>query len=276
MASTSWSATCSTRATIRARSGPGWTTSPCGAGPSRCPCNGGATLNSSRTTWARLPRLAEAAATLGLARTHTWVLPETVHRPARASDHDAYHAEVVRWHVERLGAIARVLDGFGIRLGLEVIGVSSSRTGRGLPFVCRLADLDRVLGSIQDESSNVGILLDGWHLHAAGEAIEAGLGWGIEAVVGLHIADLPAAANPDRAAMNDGDRGLPGENGAIDNTSLLKRLFEAGYDGPVTAEPMPGCRSLAGLDPKTVVRRVATAMRSVWPVGDPLIFSDDG
>jgi sugar phosphate isomerase/epimerase len=168
-------------------------------------------------------------------------------------------------HLTRLGAIARVLADHGSRLGLEAIGVESFRTGRGVPFVPRLGDLDRVLGALWDESPELGILLDGFHLYAAGETIEAGLSWGVKHVVWVHIADLPATAGPDRRLIRDDDRGLPGENGAIDSRDLLRRLAEEGYDGPVTAEPMAGCRALAGMSPGSAVRRVAEAVRSVWP-----------
>lgn len=217
----------------------------------------------------RLPRLAEAAAVLGLSRTGTWVMPETPERPETSAERAAHHADVARLHRERLGAIARMLDRFGIRLGLEVIGVASSRTGRGLPFVARMADLGPVLSSLRDEAPNVGIVLDGWHLYAAGESFETGLMWGLPGVVWVHVADLPAKALADPSAMIDGDRGLPGENGAIDNRGLLQRLSDVGYHGPVTAEPMPGCRTLAGREPEAIAQMVASALRSVWPGADP-------
>jgi len=89
----------------------------------------------------------------------------------------------------------------------------------------------------------------------------------VDRVVWVHVADLPATAPPDldRGAIRDHERGLPGENGAIDARRLLRRLAEEGYDGPVTAEPMAGCRSLAGLSAGLTVRHVAAALRSVWP-----------
>jgi sugar phosphate isomerase/epimerase len=205
----------------------------------------------------RLPRLAEVAATLGLTRSGTWVMPET---PPGAS-----LAATVDLHIARLGAIARVLADQGSRLGLEAIGVESFRTGQGELFVPRLGDLDRVLGALWDEAPNLGILLDGFHLYAAGETVEAGLAWGVERLVWVHVADLPASAGPDRRAIRDDDRGLPGENGAIDARDLLRRLAEEGYHGPVTAEPMAGCRALAGMSVSSAVRRVAEAIRSVWP-----------
>jgi sugar phosphate isomerase/epimerase len=211
---------------------------------------------------ARLPRLAEAAARLGLQCTGTWVLPETPALTGAGAD----HAAVAQMHLERLGALGRTLEPFGIRLGLEVISVASFRTGCGVPFVTRMADLDPLLKPLLGEAPNVGIVLDGWHLYAAGESVEAGLSWGVEKVVWTHIADLPAEAPRDPLAMNDNIRGLPGENGAIDCTMLLQRLANAGYAGPVTPEPMPGCRTLLHLNPQAVVARVAQALRSVWPL----------
>jgi len=110
--------------------------------------------------------------------------------------------------------------------------------------------------------------MDGFHLYAAGEAVEAGLRWGVERVVWVHVADLPGSTVPDRAQIVDAERGLPGENGTVDSRKLLDRLDELGYDGPVTAEPLAGCRSLRGLGPEGKARAVALAIRSVWPDRD--------
>jgi sugar phosphate isomerase/epimerase len=216
---------------------------------------------------ARLPALAEAAAVLGLRWTGTWVMPETPGRFEDPREQARHRAETVALHVERLGRIARALGPFGIRLGLEVIGVASFRTGRGEPFVTRLADLGPLLASVRREADNVGVLVDAFHLYAAGEPVEAGLAWGGGVVVWVHVADLPAAAPADRGGIRDHDRGLPGEHGAVPSRRLLARLLEEGYDGPVTAEPLAGCRALAELSAEQVARRVAGAVRSVWPAG---------
>lgn len=213
----------------------------------------------------RLPFYAEAAATLGLLRTGTWVMPETPRQPVSEESLESVLTEVAALHVERLGAIARVLDVHGVRLGLEVIGVESFRKGEGIPFVPRLADFDQRLGALWDEAPNLGILIDAFHLYAAGETVEAGLPWGVGRVVWVHVADLPKGAAADRRLMHDNDRGLPGEHAAVDCRGMLERLERAGYAGPVTAEPMPGCRSLAGLNPEATAHHVAAALHSVWP-----------
>ena len=220
---------------------------------------------SFRLGLASLARLAEVASTLGLTRTGTWVMPETPGRPEGEEGRRAHRAEVAALHVRRLGEMARVLDEFGIRLGLEVIGVESSRTGHGEPFIARLADLGRELPAIWHEAPNLGILLDAFHLHAADEPIEAGLAWGVEEVVWVHVADLPPSAPADRSRIVDADRGLPGENGAVDVRRFLTRLANEGYDGPVTAEPLANCRSLAGLGPPAVARKVKASLDAAWP-----------
>ena len=76
---------------------------------------------------ARLPKLAEAARLMGLSRTGTWVMPETPDRPEGDDPAviAAHRAALVAFHVERLGAIARILAEHGSRLGLEVIGVET-------------------------------------------------------------------------------------------------------------------------------------------------------
>ncbi|WP_406693591.1 TIM barrel protein [Singulisphaera sp. Ch08] len=217
----------------------------------------------------QLSRFAEAAAVVGARQTGTWVMPETLATLEPDGNRSSLLAATAEMHVQRLGAIARVLANHGVRLGLEVIGVESFRSGRGVPFVTRLSELDRQLGAIWQESANLGILVDGFHLYAADETIEAGFAWGVDRIVWVHVADLPTSSRSDRSAIQDHDRGLPGENGAIDSGQLLRRLAEEGYSGPVTAEPGAKCRSLAGRSAQEIARLVASAMNAVWPQPTP-------
>ncbi|MBX6315508.1 MAG: sugar phosphate isomerase/epimerase [Isosphaeraceae bacterium] len=209
----------------------------------------------------RLPRYAEAAAVLGLRRTGTWVLPAA----------EGPLAQIEALHEERLSTIARILADHGTRLGLEVIGVASSWSGQGTPFLHRMGDpaFAHLLCKIRAVVPDVGVLVDAFHLYAAGEGIETGLAWGVESIVWVHVADLPAGSDGNRAAIRDEDRGLPGEHGAVACHPLLASLSRLGYDGPVTAEPQPGCRSLAGLGPEAAARKVARALAAIWPEAAP-------
>jgi sugar phosphate isomerase/epimerase len=212
----------------------------------------------------QLGRCADAAAALGLTRTGTWIMPET---PAQTADDASNLRATASLHRDRLGAIAEVLNARGIQLGLEVIGVESFRTGKGVPFVTRIDQLDERLGPITELGPNVGILADVFHLHAAGESIEAPFAWGIDRIVWVHVADLPAGPTPQQQEIDDQQRGLPGENGAVDVERFLWALEDRGYSGPITVEPMAGCRSLAGLTPIAKARAVADSIRRVFRRG---------
>ncbi len=208
----------------------------------------------------KLPTYARAAADLGLIRTATWVMPEWV-----AEDHDP-RISAREFHVRRLGKIAKILDDHGVRLGLEVIGVDSSRSGRGLPFVHRLADVEPLRAQIEAEAGvPVGILADSWHLYAAGEPAETVLGWEARQIVWVHVADVAVHDPADRHLLRDDKRGLPGETGRVESRRLLEILQSRGYDGPVTAEPLTKCHALAGLDPARVAHATFKAIQSVWP-----------
>ena len=213
---------------------------------------------------AELPKFAAAAARLGCDRTGTWVLPETLTMPPPGGDPATFRAEVAAWHVDRIGRIGRVLADFGVQLGLEVIGVTSFRQGLGVPFVTRMGDLKSTLADLMNEL-NVGLLVDVWHLHAADEPIEVALSWGVERIVWAHLADLPAGHAGDLATLIDAERGLPGTQGTIDCRGFLRMLQQAGYEGPVTVEPLARCGSLVGQEPDEVARRVKRSLATCWP-----------
>lgn len=213
-----------------------------------------------RRDLATLPALADAAAELGLVRTGTWVLPECVDAPGRDPQ-----AETLRFHIDRLAPIADVLAARSIRLGLEVIGPERSRAGRFPRFITRLGELGPILDALSGRT-NVGILIDAFHLYAAEESLAVALQTGVGSIAWVHVADLPTGASGDRAAIVDADRGLPGDHGAVDNRGLLAAITAGGYDGPVTAEPLERCASLAGLTPVEIASTVFRSLRSVWPV----------
>lgn len=203
----------------------------------------------------RLPVFAAAAAQLGLCRTGTWVLPATKNDLKATAD----------WHRDRLGTMARVLADQGISIGIEAIGPRSARAGLGQPFVTRLADIEARLGPLWRDHTNLGLLVDAFHLFAADEPIQVALKWGVGRVVWCHVADLPADATGDRDAIQDDDRGLPGERGRIDCASLLAELEQAGYGGPVTIETRSVSRALRHLGPEGITSAAAAALRRIWP-----------
>jgi sugar phosphate isomerase/epimerase len=220
----------------------------------------------------RLPGLARAAATLGLFRTGTWVMPQTIAPPGPDCDHHELRIATCSLHLERLGKIASILADWGCRLGLEIMGPATARTGPGVPFVSRYAELKKWFAELRAQHSNVGVLVDSFHLFAAGETVAAGLVWGDEAVVWVHLADSTRA---DPSCVLDQERELPGLTGLGDSKGLLKLLSERHYDGPASVEPLNQCRSIQGLDAREVARQVLAALRRVWPQ-TPTHARDDG
>jgi sugar phosphate isomerase/epimerase len=217
----------------------------------------------------RLPRYAAVAERLGLARTGTWVRFETdpVDDDARASgaQRERLADAATAWQLDRLGRIARILDDHGSRLGLEIIGSQAAPTGRGVRLVGTYAELRRRFGRLAAERPNVGVLVDTFHIFAAGEAVDDALTGGVESVVWVHLAD---PTRLDRSSLRDEERTLPGVSGTVLCKSLLETLAALGYDGPVTVEPLGRSQSLERLDPLQTALKTRGSLRRVWPDSD--------
>ena len=211
------------------------------------------------TDLALLPRYARVAEQLGLRSTCTWVEPASFDP-----------AESIAKHQQRISAIAHILDDHGVRLGLEVIGVGSFREAKGEPLFHRMgaANFAELYAALAEKVPSIGITVDAFHLYAAAEEHGVWETFGVQRVVWVHLADLPADASGARDEIHDAERGLPGEHGAVDCRGLLERLAELGYTGPVSAEPMPGCRSLADLSVEGIAGRTVQALAQIWPQRD--------
>lgn len=215
---------------------------------------------------AKLSRYAAAAAELGLLRTGTWVRYESEPIGEEAlADPGRRNAEVstaLAWQTDRLGRIAEVLRREGSRLGLEILGSRSERSGRGVVLTSSYEELLRTFSSLRSAWPNIGVLADAYHLYASGEPAKAALAWGCESVVWVHLAD---PANPDRATMRDVERRLPGESSEGLSRQLLMLLAECGYEGPVTAEPLMHSPSFDSDDPLERAQATRESLRRMWP-----------
>ncbi|QEH33501.1 Xylose isomerase-like TIM barrel [Aquisphaera giovannonii] len=209
-----------------------------------------------------LPRYARLAQRLGLTCTGTWVLPEVAGDVDGRLPVDEQVARTIDMHVERLGAVAAILDDHGQAMGLEIMGPVTARTGRSAPFIGRYRELLDCLRPLAENHANVGVLLDAFHLFASGEARAAYSGWGYERVVWVHVAD---PVHADRDTLLDTERTLPGITGLADCRCLLLALQHAGFKGPVTVEPLAECEVLRGLKPVDTARSVAASIFAIWP-----------
>jgi sugar phosphate isomerase/epimerase len=171
----------------------------------------------------KLPPLLASANSFGARRAGMWILP--------GSD-DLGYEENFEFHVKRFQPIARLLADQNIRLGLEFIGPQTSFDGFKNPFI---RSISSTLELAQAIGPNVGLLLDAWHWHTAGGAREDLKLLTRDNLVHIHVDDAP-----DGIPINelvDNRRRLPCTTGVIDIDGFMQGLADAGYDGPVTAEP---------------------------------------
>jgi sugar phosphate isomerase/epimerase len=195
---------------------------------------------------AKLPPLLASARAIGAARAGMWILPGSDERP---------YEENFAFHVARFKPVAQLLAGRGIRLGLEFIGPETSLRSFKHPFVRSVASILQLARAI---GPNCGLLIDSWHWHAAGGTREDLRGLTRELLVHVHVDDAPAGV--PRAELIDNRRKLPCTTGVIDIDGFMQALADAGYDGPVTAEPFDA--ELSALPAEASASRTAKSTRA--------------
>lgn len=163
---------------------------------------------------------AEAAAALGASRTGT-VLMNRAHQPKD---------ELWPLVVERIRRIDDALDGTGVRLGMEFLGVKTLRPDYPHVFVQSMAEANALL----DEAGarNVGLTLDSYHWYAAGDGLDTIRQTRGERIVLLHVND---AKDVPREQLIDSDRVVPGE-GVIPLVDWLQAIDATGFDGFIGLE----------------------------------------
>ena len=195
---------------------------------------------------ARLPPLLASARALGARRSGMWIMPGSNER-----EFDANFA----FHVARFQPIARLLAAEGVRLGLEFVGPETTLRKFKHPFVRSVASIRQLAGAI---GPNCGLLLDAWHWHCAGGTRDDLRGLTRDLLVHVHVDDAPAGV--PRGELVDNRRKLPGTTGVIDLDGFMQALADAGYDGPVTAEPFDP--EISALPAEESAARTAKATRN--------------
>lgn len=191
---------------------------------------------------ARLPQLAEVAASLGCRCATTWMLP-SVEEPGHA-----FALKAVR----RLRLCAEVLHAYGLRLGLEYVAPYHLRRLHPHPFIASQAEMLELIDAIG--RPGVGLLLDSYHWHCSGGSVAELEALPVELVVHVHIND--ARPGPVEELL-DNDRLFPGE-GAIDLHTFLSTLARKGYSGCVALEVLT--RQPPPAPPEAMAARAAAAV----------------
>lgn len=201
----------------------------------------------------RLPDFARSLQRAGAPRVGTWLSP---------SHSSLTYLANFRQHARRLREIAKVLDGHGLRLGLEYVGPKTSWSANRFPFVHTMAEMKDLIGEIG--CRNVGFMLDSWHWYTAHETEADLLSLHASDVICCHLNDAPKGIPVDQQI--DSRRDLPAATGVIDVKTFLLGLARIGYDGPVMAEPF---RPDLGKMPRDeALALVAAAMKKAFALAE--------
>jgi sugar phosphate isomerase/epimerase len=168
---------------------------------------------------AELAVLADIAKELGIDSCGTYILPSG----------DLPLMENWNFHVGRLRQVAQVLGDRGLRFGLEFCAPYHLRRKWKHEFIFTMGQMLELADAV---GSNVGLLIDSYHLYAAGDTFDELAKLPAKRIVLVHINDAPAGPV---TAIEDFQRLLPGK-GVIDLPAFLAALRKTGYAGPVSVE----------------------------------------
>ncbi len=188
------------------------------AGPATLPVEFRQDEDRFRRDYAGLPAFARLAAAVGV---------KTMFRSVPASS-EVPAAELTRVLRRRLSACATVLQAHDIALAIEPIGPLHRRRAESHEFIWRLADAAELALSCDGA---IGLLVDSWHWHHAGESAKQIVAVG-PLIRHVHLADAPDIPALD---VRDWQRLLPGQ-GVIDFVAFGLALEQARYDGFASPE----------------------------------------
>jgi sugar phosphate isomerase/epimerase len=193
---------------------------------------------------AQLKPLATLAAEMKIDSAATWLMPSS----------DLPFIENWNFHVQRLRPVAQILAERGLRLGLEYVAPYHLRRKFPHEFVFTTGQMLELADAI---GPNVGLLIDCFHVHCAGDTMERVAQVPATKIVLAHLNDAPRIPVQQ---VQDNKRLLPGE-GAIDVAGFLGALHKAGYDGPVSLEVFS--EQLRAIPPLEAAKRAWSASKKV-------------
>ena len=163
--------------------------------------------------------------------------------PGRA---DVAKGELWPTIVQRLQRLDDALEGTGIQLGVEFIGVKTLRLEKPHAFVQSMAEANRLLDAAG--ARNIGLTLDSYHWYAGEDTLDTIRQTPARRIAILHVND---AKDLPPNQLLDQDRVLPGE-GTIPLADWLCAIADTGFDGFIALEVL-GPR-LADLSPEGCAR----------------------
>lgn len=222
-------------------------------GPWRLPIRWDAAEERIKEQTTRIPALANVAKTVEATVCVTDVLPGSETLPLK--DNFDFYAS-------KLSEIGDLLAPHGIKLGVGFRAAAAARQGYEHQFVCKAEELITLVQMVK--SDNVGLYVDTWNWHLGGGTLEMIEKFGVDKLLAVSVADIPAGVDADSITLQQ--RLLPDPAGIIPHAEILNRLHELEFDGPVTC--YPHISQYKGVTRDKIVTKVAEALRSVWPGAD--------
>ncbi len=166
------------------------------------------------------------------------------------------YQENFAWHLRRVQTVAGVLQGFGVRYGLEFLGPRHLRDKK-YPFIHRV---EQVAELADAAGAGVGVVLDSFHWYTSGGTLADVRKYLTgERIVIVHLND--ARADRGREEQMDLERELPMATGVVDSRGLVRTLQDMGYEGPLIIEPFqPQLGRLKTMGVEDVLREISGCM----------------
>lgn len=170
---------------------------------------------------------------------NTWIMPT----------HDKLtYNQNFKLHSTRLKKIGDIINKFGIKLGLEYVGVRTLMNRDKYPFI-------HTINEVRDLIENVGLdniryQLDSFHWYCSQDTIESYEFLNNEDIITVDLNDAVIGRDPN--SQLDYERELPASTGVINIKEFINFLIRIEYSGSVRAEPFN--KKLALMDDEAAVK----------------------
>ncbi|MEP7266848.1 MAG: sugar phosphate isomerase/epimerase family protein [Saprospiraceae bacterium] len=171
-----------------------------------------------------LKKFVQTMEKMGATRINTWII---------SSSKDLTYNENMKQTAYRLGECAKVMKDYGVRLGIEYLGMRTLLAMNRYPFIASMKEGKELLSNINE--TNAGFVLDSFHWYCAddtGDDIRT-----LKAEDVSHVDLNDARTGFTRIEQMDGKRELPMATGVINTKEFMQALLDIGFDGPLRSEP---------------------------------------
>lgn len=160
----------------------------------------------------------------------------------------------------RITEVAAELAKFGVSIGLAFNGTTEAQNRYEHKFITKAEELVTLIKTIG--ADNVGLMLDTWHWHAGGGALDQLGEIPAGKLVSVRFADFPL--DKDTAALTIKDRLLLKAEDGTFTVQVLRWLNDQNYEGPLAA--CPNASQFGGMTREKIVQCLSENLNEVLPI----------